>query len=346
MNDSLISRQAAIDAVEHITSSMSVCVNSDECHGMKRMQRQAVIELTNLPSAQPTLYGYNIEHLELIARVLQKEDLPPERTVEALTDIGRIVAIVKDEVEEALRKAVEQCMDLISRAEAVEKAKECFDMGDCYCDKPAIIGMLNSLAPAQPELIEKAAYIRGFEQGRTQGMIDTKAEEVAQTNLQPTCNNLATDAISRKAAIDALGKVSDELYENIKKGATFPQRQWFDGMAQAQSILENLPSVQPETNCSEFPKTSDFVSRKAVRDMVATWSYDMAEWEDVELALHDVDELPTAQPEVIRCKDCKHYRTIGAFGVPLHKEEYYCDEEQRELPEWWFCAGARRKENE
>lgn len=50
-----ISRQAAIDAVEHITSSMSVCVNTDECHGMKRMQRQAVIELANLTSAQPEL---------------------------------------------------------------------------------------------------------------------------------------------------------------------------------------------------------------------------------------------------------------------------------------------------
>ena len=49
----LIERQVAIDAVEHITSSMSVCVNTDECHGMKRMQRQAVIELANLPSAQP-----------------------------------------------------------------------------------------------------------------------------------------------------------------------------------------------------------------------------------------------------------------------------------------------------
>ena len=49
----VISRAAAIDAIEHITSSMSVCVNTDECHGMKRMQRQAVIELANLPSAQP-----------------------------------------------------------------------------------------------------------------------------------------------------------------------------------------------------------------------------------------------------------------------------------------------------
>lgn len=51
----LIDRQAAIDAIEHITSSMSVCVNTDECHGMKRMQRQAVIELANLPSAQPEI---------------------------------------------------------------------------------------------------------------------------------------------------------------------------------------------------------------------------------------------------------------------------------------------------
>lgn len=53
--DDTISRQDAIDAVEHITSSMSVCVNSDECHGMKRMQRQAVIKLANLPSAQPEI---------------------------------------------------------------------------------------------------------------------------------------------------------------------------------------------------------------------------------------------------------------------------------------------------
>lgn len=66
-------------------------------------------DIMRFPSAQPTLYGYNIGHLELIARVLQKEDLPPERVVEALTDIGRIVAIVSDEFEETLRKAVEEC---------------------------------------------------------------------------------------------------------------------------------------------------------------------------------------------------------------------------------------------
>ena len=62
-----------------------------------------------MSSTQPTLHGYSIEHLEMIARVLQKENLPPERVVESLTDMGRIVAIVRDEFEETLRKAVEQC---------------------------------------------------------------------------------------------------------------------------------------------------------------------------------------------------------------------------------------------
>ena len=36
---------------------------------------------------------------------------------------------------------------------------------------------LLDLPSAQPELIEKEAYIRGFEQGRTQGMIDEQGEK-------------------------------------------------------------------------------------------------------------------------------------------------------------------------
>lgn len=53
-----------------------------------------------------TLYGYNLDQLDLIARVLQKEELPPERVSEALNDIARIVSVVMDEFEEELRKAV------------------------------------------------------------------------------------------------------------------------------------------------------------------------------------------------------------------------------------------------
>lgn len=70
---------------------------------------EIMTELIKLPSAQSTLYGYDIEHLMLIVTILRKEGLPPEKVVEALTNIERIVSIVRAEFEESLREAVEQC---------------------------------------------------------------------------------------------------------------------------------------------------------------------------------------------------------------------------------------------
>ena len=98
MNDSLIFRQAAIDAV------------MDEFKRLPTSAIRAKTRIEALPPAEPTLYGYNIEHLKIIAEVLRKEDLPPERVVEALTDIGRIASIIRAECEEELKKAVERCM--------------------------------------------------------------------------------------------------------------------------------------------------------------------------------------------------------------------------------------------
>lgn len=100
--DDYISRQAALNTVQNMY---------DRCDtGSMQDYHDLLMEAFEiLPSVQPTLYGYNVKHLDLIARVLQQEGLPPERVTEALTDIGRIVAIVKEEFEESLRKAVEQC---------------------------------------------------------------------------------------------------------------------------------------------------------------------------------------------------------------------------------------------
>jgi len=93
----IISRQAAIDALmEQFKRNTTIAI-------------RAKLTVEGLPSAQPTLCGYNIEHLMLIADVLRKENLPPERVAETLTDIGRIVSIVTDEFNESLQKAVEQC---------------------------------------------------------------------------------------------------------------------------------------------------------------------------------------------------------------------------------------------
>lgn len=79
--------------------------------------------------------------------------------------------------------------DLISRAEAQTElqlsarrytvAHEAHGEGRVVWSEDLIsvsdaMNVLRKLPPAQPELIEKIAYIRGFERGRTQGMIDSQ----------------------------------------------------------------------------------------------------------------------------------------------------------------------------
>jgi len=94
-----------------------------------------------------------------------------------------------DAAIEAL-KARDTARDTISRQaaiDALEKVAELFpwrvpgnrDTYDRYNEAwNDAIGRaeieIEELPSAQPELIEKAAYIRGFEQGRTQGMIDSQ----------------------------------------------------------------------------------------------------------------------------------------------------------------------------
>ena len=65
MNDTVY-RQDTIDAVIEIPSGMSVCLNIDECHGMKWMQERVVKTIENLPSAQSDLiYCKDCEYLDI-----------------------------------------------------------------------------------------------------------------------------------------------------------------------------------------------------------------------------------------------------------------------------------------
>ena len=70
------------------------------------------------PSAQPevmsvaqTIKGYSIDQLILIANVLERENLPPERVAEALTDMQRAIAMAQSEFEESLRQSVKWFME-------------------------------------------------------------------------------------------------------------------------------------------------------------------------------------------------------------------------------------------
>jgi len=65
-------------------------------------------EIDEMPTVEPTLYGYKIEHLALIARVMQKDGVTPERAVEIFTDVQTITLKVIDKINGAVERAFEQ----------------------------------------------------------------------------------------------------------------------------------------------------------------------------------------------------------------------------------------------
>ena len=94
MND-LISRQAAIDVM--------LAALDDDWESDYAKDR-----MCELPSAQPTLYGYSIEPLALIATIMQKEHITPEKALEYFKDIQRMGQMIVDEQQEMIKRATEK----------------------------------------------------------------------------------------------------------------------------------------------------------------------------------------------------------------------------------------------
>lgn len=61
-----------------------------------------------MPSAQPTLYGYQIEHLALIATVMQKKEITAEKAVEIFSDIRCIATMLVEEIQNKVDEEMER----------------------------------------------------------------------------------------------------------------------------------------------------------------------------------------------------------------------------------------------
>lgn len=69
-------------------------------------------EVDALPTVEPTLYGYKIEHLALIARVMEKDGVTPEIAVQVFKDVQTIALKVIDEISGAVERAFEQATEV------------------------------------------------------------------------------------------------------------------------------------------------------------------------------------------------------------------------------------------
>lgn len=95
--DDLIRRQAAIELLEEWAGGYSYLEVPVDSIARK---------LNELPTAEPTLYGYKIEHLAYIATVMEKEGVTAEYAVRTFDDIGRVIKMLIEEVQAKVEEAL------------------------------------------------------------------------------------------------------------------------------------------------------------------------------------------------------------------------------------------------
>ena len=156
---------------------------------------------------------------------------------------------------------------------------------DLWHYEQALSEIREMLESAQPELIEQGAYVRAS---------GKELDLSAQPNLQQSCNNLATDTISRQAAIEALAKQMPHSYTP-------------DGSHPADEGI--------------------FMAQEIYADCIKT-----------------LEILPSAEPEIIRCKDCVcGHCEVWLSGNGSGVAYGYCGRTNFRVLPHDFCSFAQRR---
>lgn len=148
-----------------------------------------------------------------------------------------------------------------------------------------------------------------------------------------------SDLIERQAAIDIVKGYAEQLQGYI--GMPNDSEVYAYARELLLSIDRNikaLQSAQPEIAKDINVLNNDCISRQAVIDALEDWFFNTDDSRQPEEVLRC---LPSAQPEIIHCKDCKH----------RDPEDKKCDSGhsiQWQLPrdDNWFCADAKRRTDE
>ena len=133
MTDDLISRQAAIYAVdsetvstnpEHFKSSQRFIKFMDDteiasfgkwqwANGFNTALTAITIQLSNLPSAQPTLYGYDLRSLMIFADAVKKKEI----TESEIEDFARSASAAWEYAWEEFQRTQKEALDSIVRGD-------------------------------------------------------------------------------------------------------------------------------------------------------------------------------------------------------------------------------------
>ena len=166
------------------------------------------------------------------------------------------------------------------------------------------------------------------------------ALQAQEAKTQLSREGSTSDCISRQAAIEALKRIRFlHLFECGEYLSEDTRVIEIISSSKALEAIEALPSAQPEKRTEERTETHacDCISRKTAIDAAIEaadeWDggYSKERERMIRLTLLG---LPSAQPEIIRCKDCKYRGGLSGF---------YCDIVEKAVGVDSFCSWAERK---
>ena len=154
-------------------------------------------------------------------------------------------------------------------------------------------------------------YSNPYEKGEAIVMA-ISALQAQEAKTQLSAEGTTSDLISRQDAIEVIEEMQMPIMRSM-----FPEEQFvFKGMSEALSAIKDLPSAQPtQINTSNTLKALDCVERQKAID--ALGKIPVREFKktdgllDALVSIRQVymalKQLSSAQPEIVRCKDCKYY---------------------------------------
>lgn len=148
------------------------------------------------------------------------------------------------------------------------------------------------------------------------------------------------DCISRLAVIQIIEKMRARIGHNLERSVG---RAMIEILDEVGEDVGKLPS-EHGTNLASLG--TDCISR---RQAIETFKDCAVNGVGIDGIVDALKQLPSAQPEIIRCTECKHYREYdskyveNAVVVQCMADRYPISET---IPDGWFCAGAERKDDE
>ena len=108
------------------------------------------------------------------------------------------------------------------------------------------------------------------------------------------------------------------------------------------ALEEQMPKNSKESSSTQ--KALDTISRQAAIDALknerSDWNCDYNV--PVDHCIDAIYSVPPAQPQIIRCKDCKY----ACIDPERESDEIYCSENDFWKDDDWFCGNAERRTDE